>query len=757
MARTRISFLTKPGLFLLAGLCITLATTGVVAVALYQMRMDAMAQARDVAENLAISLEKESERTLDIYQIAMRNVLTNLETPSPDLAPATRQLLAFNAAGTISDLGVIIVTDTSGRVVLDSRSMQPSTIDVGRRDYFLVHSQSPDAGLYFSKPFMPITKSDFHSIAMSLRRADANGRFEGVVAGTLSLRYFRHLFDDSILGDHGSLTLIRTDGVILMRRPFKFDDIGKSLAGSRSFPPLVQSDHGTYIDVAALDHVQRLYSFRRVGNYPLIVIAGLATSDIYAGWRKRAFAIGAVAAILDVLIIMLCAMFSAQLRRRLAMERQLQKLAWFDTLTSLPNRRLVNREARSILADARRQSSQFAILFVDLDRFKRINDTQGHAIGDEVLSEVAQRLSRCVQDKDMIGRLGGDEFVAVLRNCDVHKAAHVADRILQAMHQPIAVNAGRDISIALGVSIGISLYPHDGRNFDTLLRNADMAMYRAKNAGRNQMHFYAAEYEHEAKEHLDLEIALQQALREGALQVAYQPKVGAWGILHGAEALVRWHDEQLGTVPPDCFVAIAEESGLITELDTWVLEQACSQLAAWRAVGVDIPNISVNVCAADCKRADFADFVARTLQAHGLRPSDLTLEMTERVMFDESTDDIRATLDALHTLGITLSIDDFGTGYSSLSYLQRFPVQELKIDKSFVQGIGTSAMAESLTQTIMNIGHALKLSIVAEGVETVAQRDFLSRHGCRIYQGYLYSPPLAPQDFAQWARSRKQA
>ena len=757
MARTRISFLTKPALFLLAGLCITVATTGVVAVALYQMRLDAMAQARDMAENLAISLEKETERTLDIYQIAMRNVLTNLETPSPELAPETRQLLAFNAAGTISDLGVIIATDTSGKVVLDSRSMQPSTIDVSRRDYFLVHQQSPDVGLYFSKPFMPITKSDYHSIAMSRRLADANGRFEGVVAGTLSLRYFRHLFEDSILGDHGSLTLIRTDGIILMRRPFKPGDIGRSLADGKAYPLMTRADHGTFVRRSSMDNKDRLFSFKRIGRYPMIIAVGLSVQDIYAGWRKRAIAIGAVTAVLDVLIIMLCLMFSAQLQRRLAMERQLQKLAWFDTLTSLPNRRLVNREARGILADARRQSSQFAILFVDLDRFKRINDTQGHAIGDEVLSEVAQRLRRCIQGEDMIGRLGGDEFVAVLRQCDVHKAAHVADRILQAMQQPIAVNAGRDVSIALGVSIGIALYPHDGRSVDTLLRNADMAMYRAKNAGRNQMHFYAAEYEYEAKEHLELEIALQQALREGALQVAYQPKVGAWGILHGAEALVRWHDQKLGTIAPDRFVAIAEESGLITELDTWVLEQACSQLAAWRAVGVDVPNISVNVCAADFKRADFADFVARTLQTHGLRPSDLTLEMTERVMFDESTDDIRATLEALHAQGVTLSIDDFGTGYSSLSYLQRFPVRELKIDKSFVMSIGTSAMAESLTQTVMNIGHALKLTIVAEGVETLAQRDFLSRHGCLIYQGYLYSRPLAPQDFAQWAKARKQA
>ena len=756
MLRMKTPLLTKPVLFILAGVVITLITTGVVAVALYQMRQDALAQARDTAENLAISLQKEIQRTLDIHQLAMNNVMTSMETPSLlDLPAETRQLIAFSSAGTATQLGVVLATDASGRVILDSRSIPPAKANLSQRDYFKAQEQGTGAGLYISKPYIPFNGNQAPSIALSRRIETADGRFAGVVIGSLRLDYFHHLFEDTILGRHGTLTLLQTDGTVLMRQPYRLGDIGRSLAGSQSFPPLVQSDHGTYVDIAALDHIERLYSFRRVGNYPLVVVAGLGTMDIYAGWRKRALDISAVTALLDALIIALCLMFSAQLQRRLAMERQLQKLAWFDSLTGLPNRAQINREALRILTDAQETATHFAILFIDLDRFKRINDTQGHAVGDEVLIEAALRLRDCMQGDDDIGRLGGDEFLAVLRHSDVHKATLVAARILKAMQQPMNVSSKYDARITLSASIGIALYPHDGQDVDTLLRNADMAMYEAKSAGRNQMHFYASEYERQAKEHLELEIALQRALQEKALRVAYQPKVGADGALRGAEALVRWHDAKLGFVPPDRFIAIAEESGLITELDMWVLDEACRQLAAWRAAGLDVPNISVNVCSADCKRADYPDLLARTLQSHGLSPADLVLEMTERVMFDESAEDIHASLEVINTLGIALSIDDFGTGYSSLSYLHRFPVKELKIDKSFVQGIGTSAMAESLTQTVMNIGNVLHLTVVAEGVETRTQRDFLHRHGCLVYQGYLYSPPLPPSEFADWAKARK--
>jgi diguanylate cyclase (GGDEF)-like protein len=758
MIRIRSPLLTKPALFIFAGICITLATTGVTAVSLYQMRLDAMAQARDAAQNLALSLQKETERNLDICQLAMRDVVTSMETPSIlQLTPDARRLVAFTAANNVRELGGIFAADAAGNSVLDSRWVLPPKLNVSDRDFFQVQQQQKDAGLFLSKPFMPRV-GDFGqpSIALSLRLDDANGNFAGIVAATLRLSYFHQLFEDSILGDHGTLTLLRTDGTVLMRQPYHRDNIGRTLAGGHSFAPLVRSDYGTYVDVAVLDHIERLYSFRRIGNYPLVVVVGLATEDIYAGWRKRAFAIGMVTVVLDALTIMLSLMFSEQLRRRFAMERQLQTLAWFDALTGLPNRAQLNKETLRILTNASRNSSQVAILFIDLDRFKRVNDTQGHSTGDEVLSEIARRLRNYVRGEDVIGRLGGDEFLAVLQNCDVHRAAHVAGRILQALYQPITVNAKYDTSITLSASIGVSLYPHDGQDADTLLRNADMAMYKAKSTGRNQVHFYAPEYERQAREQLELEIALQRALQGRALSVAYQPKVDVTGALHGAEALARWNDEKLGIVPPDRFIAIAEESGLVAKLDAWVLDEACRQLAEWRAEGVDVPNISVNVCAADFKSPEFPGFIARTLRAHDLKAANLILEMTERVMFDESADDIRTSIEAIHALGIALSIDDFGTGYSSLSYLHRFPVKELKIDRSFVRGIGTDAMAESLAQTVINIGNVLKLSVIAEGVETQAQRDFLHSHGCFMYQGYLYSPPLPPKDFARWVETHRQ-
>ncbi|KXU85465.1 hypothetical protein CI15_20040 [Paraburkholderia monticola] len=757
MIRITRSLLAKPALFIFAGIAITLATTGVTAVSLYQMRLDAMTQARDAANNLALSLEKETEHNLDICQLAMRDVVTSMETPATlQLTPDARHLVAFSAAKNVRELGAIFAADAAGNSTLDSRWIQPPKLNVSERDFFQVQQRQKGAGLYLSKPFMSRLGAGKPSIALSLRLDDANGQFAGIVAGTLRLSYFHHLFEDSILGDHGTLTLLETDGTVVMRQPYHRDDIGRSLAGGHSFSTLVQSDHGTYVDVAVIDHVERLYSFRRIGNYPLVVVVGLATDDIFAEWRKRAFAIGIVTVILDALTIMLCLMFSAQLRRRLAMERQLKTLAWFDALTGLPNRAQLNKEMLRVLTESGRNSSQSAVLFIDLDRFKRVNDTQGHDVGDEVLSETARRLRDCVRGEDVIGRLGGDEFLAILQNCDVHRAAHVAGRILQTLYQPISVSTKADTSITLSASIGVSLYPHDGQDADTLLRNADMAMYKAKSAGRNQVHFYAPVYERQAKEQLELEIALQRALRGGGLSVAYQPKVDVTGALQGVEALVRWNDAKLGVVSPERFIAIAEESGLITELDSWVLDEACRQLAEWRAEGIDVPGISVNVCAADFKRPDYPAFIAHTLRVHGLQPADLILEMTEGVMFDESADDIRASLDAIRALGIALSIDDFGTGYSSLSYLHRIPVKELKIDKSFVRGIGTDAMSESLAQTLINIGNVLNLSVIAEGVETRAQRDFLQNYGCLMYQGYLFSPPLSPRDFVLWVEAQRQ-
>lgn len=757
MIRVVNSLFAKPAQFFLAGVGIALATTIVTTISLYQMRLDAMAQACDATQNLAMSVQKETEHTLDLYQRAMWDIMDGAETSHAfNLPPEVEHRLAFRSARSKTGPGVLFATDAKGNLVLDSRSVVPRHINVSDRDFFQVQQRRNDAGVYLSRPMLARADDNEPSIALSLRLEDSQRRFAGIVAGTLRLSYFRELFDGSILGRHGTITLMRTDGTVLMRHPYKASDIGISLAGAGNFRALAQSDELTYVNTAVIDHVQRLYSTRRIGPYPLVVVVGLATDDIYAEWRKRAMTIGIVTAILDVIFILLSLLFSRQLQKRLTMERQLQRLAWFDTLTGLPNRAGLQRETRRILMDANRKASSVATLFVDLDRFKRVNDTQGHSVGDEALKEIARRLRDQLRSEGVIGRLGGDEFLALLPNCNAPRAAYVAERILQAVYQPVVINSAHDIRIMLGASIGISLYPRDGLDAETLLRKADIAMYHAKSAGRNQVRFHAPEYERQAKEDLELEIALQRALQEKTLRVAYQPKVDASGALRGAEALVRWYHDKQGFISPDYFIAIAEEGGLIAELDAWVLGEACRQLAEWRDHGLGVPHVSVNVCAADFKRPDYPEFIAATLEAHGLKPGDLILEMTERVVFDESADDIRSSLDAIHALGIGLSIDDFGTGYSSLSYLHRLPFKELKIDKSFVRGIGGNSMAESLAKSVINLGNVLDMTVTAEGVETTEQRDFLNRHGCHLYQGYLFSPPMPPADFAAWIEAHPQ-
>jgi diguanylate cyclase (GGDEF)-like protein len=651
----------------------------------------------------------------------------------------------------------ILVIDAHGRPLASSWRKEQFKDNYASRGYFQWMRNHPTAGMYIMPPVLGLTTKKW-LIPVAIRIVNPDGSFGGVVVAGLGLDYQNQFFADMNVGVDSVVNIVRNDGVLLMRWPFEPKSLGLSLAQTALFPAFEQDKSLTVR--SPIDHVERFYSFRRLNYYPLFVSVGLSTRTAFAPWyRDTLFHASA-----GVLLAIAMSLLGVRLLRQIAMRahaeqdlfvanQALQQIAMHDSLTGLPNRAQINEAMSRILATAEQNSTQCAVLFIDLDHFKRLNDTQGHAAGDEVLREIAQRLKYCVRQDDMVGRLGGDEFLALLQNCDMQRAAHVADRMLQAIYQPVMPGSKYDnagAGITLSASIGISLYPRDGLDADMLLRSADMALYKAKNLRRNQAHFFAPEYEREVRENLELETALRRALQNEALSVAYQPKVNAAGALHGVEALVRWRDAKLGFVSPDRFIAIAEESGLIAEIDVWVLNEACRQVAEWRADGLDVSGVSVNVCAADFKRSDYPDFIAHVLRTHGLNASDLTLEMTERVMFDESTDDIRAALENLHQLGVNLSIDDFGTGYSSLGYLYRFPVSELKIDQSFVRDIGVDETAELLAQTIIDIGKVLNLRVVAEGVETGTQRDFLRSHGCLIHQGYLYSAPLQAADFVRW-------
>lgn len=440
----------------------------------------------------------------------------------------------------------------------------------------------------------------------------------------------------------------------------------------------------------------------------------------------------------------------------LALEREeararIRQLAFYDELTGLPNRNLLLAQSEQAIARAEAERKRVAVLFLDLDRFKQVNDTLGHPIGDALLREVALRLRRLARATDIVGRLSGDEFVMLLPDFEHGRLTAAAEHILVALAQPFGVGG---ITLNPSVSIGISVFPENGRDMDTLLRHADMAMYQAKTAGRNRISFFSAEMNRQAQERLALEAALRDALEGRALRLHYQPQVGLRnGSLYGVEALARWRHPTLGEISPARFVPLAEECGLIGDLGDWALREACSQLATWRHNGLRVPSVSVNLSATNFHNLNLPRMIAATLAEFGLAPGDLMLEITEGVVLDATAGTLR-TIAELHRLGVRLSMDDFGTGYSSLGHLRRLIVDELKLDRSFVQGLESDDAARALTSAVIRIGESLSLPVVAEGIENEEQRRFLIEQGCAAGQGFLFSPPLPANDLEQWLRGR---
>jgi len=438
--------------------------------------------------------------------------------------------------------------------------------------------------------------------------------------------------------------------------------------------------------------------------------------------------------------------FTDMTERKVAEER-INHLALHDTLTGLPNRYNLQGRLDQALATARRDGGHLALMFIDMDRFKNINDTLGHHLGDGLLQEVAIRLTASVRDSDVVARLGGDEFVVVLTGIEATAAGNVADKILDTLGLPYRI---ADHELHTTPSIGIAVFPDDGDNAETLMQNADTAMYHAKSAGRNNVQFFTASMNQAAKDRHELEGGLHLALERNELELHYQPQVDGKGRAIGAEALLRWRSPEHGWVSPLSFVPLAEETGLILPIGRWVLETACAQLAAWS----DDPRtrdlqLAVNVSPREFREANFVDQIRDVLKTSGANPSRLKLELTESLVLDNVEDTIRQ-MQAIKKLGIAFSLDDFGTGYSSLSYLTRLPLDQLKIDRAFVLKLPNNVSDGIVTQTIITMAAGLGLHVIAEGVETEAQREFLAQHGCRAYQGFLFSPPLPLAEFERF-------
>jgi diguanylate cyclase (GGDEF)-like protein len=447
--------------------------------------------------------------------------------------------------------------------------------------------------------------------------------------------------------------------------------------------------------------------------------------------------------------------------------QKIHQLAYFDTLTGLPNRQYFSNELQRAIDSAEREDKKFALLYIDLDHFKRINDTLGHTTGDALLKMVAGRLAGCVRDDDVVvvppateadpqsnvARLGGDEFTVLLHDTEnVEDIERVAMRIIDTLKKPFK-HKGHEFIVT--PSLGIALYPDDGADIETLMKNADVGMYQAKQAGRSAYSFCTETTSMRSLERLELEMELRRALENDELTLNYQPKIdcATWRVI-GAEALLRWHHEERGWISPGKFVPIAEDTGLIVPLGRWVINEVCRQICEWQRKGIDVPPIAVNLSSQQFWQDDVVSVVETALGTSGLAAEMLELELTEGVLMRDA-DETRDVLHALKSTGVSLAVDDFGTGYSSLAYLRKFPLDALKIDRSFVDDLPADDAA-AICNAIISMSKSLNLRVVAEGVENREQLKFLTEKGCDEIQGFLFSRPVMPDELAMMLRTKRQ-
>jgi diguanylate cyclase (GGDEF)-like protein len=431
-------------------------------------------------------------------------------------------------------------------------------------------------------------------------------------------------------------------------------------------------------------------------------------------------------------------------------DEKLYRQAHYDLLTNLPNRQLLNDRLEQHIIHAHRENQMIGLLYVDLDRFKNINDTLGHSVGDKLLQHTAERLTKCVREADTVARLSGDEFIIILSNiADPKDASIIAEHIITRISEPFNINTHE---ILITPSIGITLYPTDGTNTEELLKHADAAMYRAKESGRGKYMFFEERMNIEDMERTRMEQDMRHALTRNEFKLLYQPQVNLeTGKIIGVEALIRWDHSKHGTILPSRFIPLAEDTGLIEPIGEWVLRTACRQYKSWQADGLIIDRLSVNVSSRQFMQRKFVDIVYRALTATGMSPNRLELEITESLLMEDRIDMVYI-LDELHTMGVKLAIDDFGTGFSSLSYLKRLPVDALKIDRSFIRDVPRNEDATTITNSIIALAHALKITVIAEGVENEEQLTLLRSQQCDGGQGFYFAIPMSSEDFVAYVK-----
>ncbi len=648
-------------------------------------------------------------------------------------------------------LFVVSIADANGIVVDSTRP--PTGQNVAATDYF--RAQKSGDGFVVGR----VARGERADAKLRFTRklTAANGAFDGMVIVAVDAAYFVSGYEASTLGKKGVLGLLGADGVFLARRSGDLVSYGDAVDYAASVAPADADQVAPRISVDGSDGLRRWVVARELFGFPLAVIVGLSMDERLAdAQRTRTHLLewGALGTALIVAVMTLLGRLSWQLAQSrlreteaaLSHAQRVEYLAYHDSLTTLPNRSMFSRLLTQGIADARRANRQLAVAFLDLDRFKQINDTLGHDAGDQLLRDVAARVAGCLRQGDTVARLGGDEFVVIMAGfADIEDAAAVAQKILRAVANPFDL-VGQKFRVT--ASIGVSTFPRDGDDEQTLTKNADLAMYQAKADGKNNVRFYSDGLNADSLERLALESSLRNALEHNEFQLHYQAKRDIrTGQVTGVEALLRWEHPDLGEVAPLRFLSIADETGLIVPIGKWVLATAARQSVEWNKEGLAPVAIAVNLTARQFTDDGLVDDVRWILESTGMRPQLLELELPESVLSNRVEDTLRI-ISALKGLGVKIAVGDFGTGYSSLALLQHFPLDTIKIDQSLIHAIGASAEG-GMADAIIAMGKSLSVTVVAQGVETSEQAEFLRTHACDELQGFYFKRPLPAPEFTK--------
>jgi diguanylate cyclase (GGDEF)-like protein len=745
---------------LLSGVVAIAASCLVASLVLAHLHNRTIVDAKLELSNLALVLARYTENSLHSIALLENGVadmvnalgIASVEQFNERLAQRDIHQDLQARALALPDVEALFLTNEIGLTIASTRAWPLAVFPITDRPHFSVIRDNPALVSYLAPPAQNVQTGSWN-FYLTRRISTADGRFLGIVGAGIGLARIESFLARLALAPVSTIAIWRRDGVLLARYPEAAAAIGQQpRAGGLIFQKiLATADSGTAEGVSKLDGVQRIIAAQAVSGYPVAVTVSRTVAEVLALWRRQAIFTGfglllVAGLVLSFVILSIRHLTSRDLleKTRTEMgileehrraEAKIAHLAHHDALTGLANRTLFQTGLDQAIEQAK-QGDACAVLCLDLDHFKDVNDTLGHSIGDRLLQAVTERLKAQTRTGDTIARLGGDEFAIIQVGLGLQPYDHagLAQRLIEALTAPFDID---EHHITVGVSIGIAVAPGDGSQSGPLLMNADLALYRAKSDGRGRFRFFEAEMNAHAQMRRTLLIDLRRAIEADEFELFYQPKVDIkTRAIAGFEALLRWRHPEQGMIMPDRFITLAEETGLIVPLGEWVLHRACADAAQWP----DHIGLAVNLSPVQFTSNRLTAAVASALHTSGLAASRLELEITETVLLRD-TEATLTTLHRLHALGVAIALDDFGTGYSSLGYLQRFPFDRVKIDRTFVQSLGKRKESDAIVQSVIALCQALDMATTAEGIETEEQCEILVAAGCNEAQGYLFGRP----------------